>query len=286
MRRRKIDVENLGENTQISLKLPKKVLEWIEEACNDDSKFTGRSHFIDNACRYYLSLVPCPVCSTLNPRDANVCCNCKSPLQGMQNILEDIHSRIAEYEEIHAMGCEIADLITDLLNTIHDYINSLDPPTRVLIENELLGFGERCTVRAKPGIGYFDTYRKYLHSPDILKIPRTTPHLELTIPDFVTVLSGFADMLEKNDLACMGLVQGSRAKGDFETSALSGLFYYNIGKNILNGDNYSLNEIDNLFLGIDTINSYSSQYCLYLKESYDDLSIYYKMLQLLSDKKT
>ena len=67
MRRRRIDVDNLGENTQISLKLPKKVLDWIEDACNEDSKFTGRSHFIDNACRYYLNLKPCPSCGKLNP---------------------------------------------------------------------------------------------------------------------------------------------------------------------------------------------------------------------------
>lgn len=281
MRRRKIDVENLGENIQISLKLPKKVLGWIEEACNENPTFTGRSHFIDNACRYYLSLVPCPSCSKLNPRDANVCCYCKTPLQGMQNVLEEIQSLVTEYEEVHATGLEIADTITNLQLDINDFIRSLDTKTRQIIEGEVDDFARRCYSRWAFSVGYFFEYRDLSKSYKGFKFTRSAHDLELTIPEYPTALTRFS---EKLDSEGDGIKTLSTTEGAVKSSVLTGLYYYHIGKKILNGDNFSLKEIDNLLEGFKWSIRSALQYADSLKESYDDLMVYRKMIQLLSER--
>ena len=55
---------------------------------------------------------------------------------------------------------------------------------------------------------------------------------------------------------------------------------------MLNGDNFSLKEIDNLSAGIKTSIKFAIDYANALKESYDDLLIYQKMVKLLAEKQT
>lgn len=283
MRRRKIDVENLGENTQISLKLPKKVLEWIEKACDENPTFTGRSHFIDSACRYYLSLVSCPACGKLNPRDANVCCYCKTPLQGMQNLIEEIQSLVTEYEEVHTTGLEIADTITTLLLDINDFIRSLDIQTRKMIEGEVQDFAMRCYSRWAFSVTYFSEYRDLSKSYKGFKFTRSAHDLELTIPEYPTAITRFSEQLDSEGDEIKTL---STKDKTIKSSVLAGLYYYHIGKKILNGDNFSLKEIDNLMNGFKICIRFARQYTDSLKESYDDLMVYRKMIQLLSERKT
>ena len=280
MRRRKIDTENLGENTPISLRLPKKVLEWIQTFCETHPEYTGRNHFIDIACRYYLNLEPCPNCGKLNPRDANVCAYCTTELQGMQDMLEEIQSHVLEYEEIHSIGCEVADTITALLNDIQEYINSLDVATREKIKLEVSGFGHRCRLRVDFPNKYFTSYREKSLINNSFNFTRNE---ELIIPDYPAVINTIAESLNKEHDALKTI---SSVDKTFETAVLAGLYYYNTGKRMLNGDNFSLKEIDNLSTGIEMSIKFAIDYSNALKESYDDLLIYQKMVKLLAEKQT
>lgn len=269
MRRRKIDVENLGENIQISLKLPQKVLKWIEMACEDNPGFTGRSHFIDNACRYYLNLEPCSNCGKLNPRDANVCAYCSTQLQGLHDILDKVQSYISDFENVHSLGCEINDTIDNLLNDTQNFINSLDDTIREKIDLELSGFFYRCKSRIKNPSLYFKIYHKKFPTFKTIFLNK-----EMIVSDYKSVLLGFIDnMNEPLD-----------ESANSEAAVLTSLYYYNLAKTLLNGDNFSLKEIDNLYESFATVLQFAIEELNTLKMSYDDLLVYQKMVKLLAEK--
>lgn len=126
MRRRKIDTENLGENTPISLRLPKKILDWIQDVCdNNPDLYTGRNHFVETACRYYLNSAPCPNCGNLNQRDAVSCSYCEARLPAFQEMIEQFYQVVSAYENMLQEGFDIFYEYHKIVNEIKSIIEDL-----------------------------------------------------------------------------------------------------------------------------------------------------------------
>ena len=266
MRRRRIDVDNLGENTQISLKLPKKVLDWIEDACNEDSKFTGRSHFIDNACRYYLNLKPCPSCGKLNPRDAVVCAYCRFELDGMENIINVVQPHVIKFEDLHEEGFVLVDACNSLCTELEEYIGAQDPTTQKQIRDKLSKLRERFGIRIQNALDYFNTYESQAASFTPFEFQQ---NFELKIPDY-------SSLYEK----CCSIIYGVEymekcqdTKNLIPVIVMAGLYYYNIAKHILDGDCYSSNEINNLRIGFEYTNNAILNYVEILRDGYRLLEV-------------
>lgn len=266
MRRRKIDVENLGENTQISLKLPKKILDWIEEACAENPEFTGRSHFIDNACRYYLNLKPCHTCGELNPRDAVACAYCRAELDGMKEIAAEIRTYVSEFERLHEEGFALVDECISLNNGIEEYIESQKPSSQKYIRIELAKLTERFDKRIQNALDYFEVYRS--------KTPNFKPYeyqqnFDLKIPDYSTLLEKCCTIIYGTEY----MVKCEDEKNRLPVYVELGLYYYNIAKNVLEGDSYSLKEINNLITGFDFATNTVLGFVETLRDAYSLLNI-------------
>lgn len=168
MRRRKIDTENLGENTPISLRLPKKILDWIQEVCdNNPDLYTGRNHFIETACRYYLNCEPCSNCGNLNYREAVSCSYCENRLPAFEQMLEEFHSILNNYEEGINEGFELFAEYQNRVNEILQYISSLSDD---VLRNHLIEEFKRhlglCEDFAGAALEFYDDYNKL--APDFL----------------------------------------------------------------------------------------------------------------------
>lgn len=133
MRRRNISSENEGGRVQVSLKLPKDVLDRIDESWKSGEIYTGRSHYIEEACKYYLDCVPCPKCGTLNYSTAKVCSSCESKLEPYQGILQMIESLVNEYDDIYNQIVSCKDEFEDLTGKINWHIDKLDPKKKEII---------------------------------------------------------------------------------------------------------------------------------------------------------
>lgn len=123
MRRR--NIEEKGERIQVSLKLPKEVLDRIDESWKSGEIYTGRSHYIEEACKHYLDCVPCPNCGSLNSSASKICSICEYKLLPYQELLGIIREEVSIFDKIHeriiALKSEYDDLhgkITWLLEKI------------------------------------------------------------------------------------------------------------------------------------------------------------------------
>ena len=96
-RRRKIDSNNASERITTSLRLPVELLEQIDNAWKSSDKYTGRTHFIETACNYYLDCEPCPNCGHLNNSTSVVCSHCEEKLKPFQDCADLIKEQLKHY---------------------------------------------------------------------------------------------------------------------------------------------------------------------------------------------
>lgn len=78
----------LGERIPISLKFPKTLLNAIDEVWKQNPEYTGRTHFIEVACQFFLRCERCPRCDTLNTPESNICSHCGTPLNSTEKFQE------------------------------------------------------------------------------------------------------------------------------------------------------------------------------------------------------
>lgn len=132
-RRRKIDSESVGERITTSLRLPVELLERIDHAWKDSDKYTGRTHFIESACNYYLDCEPCPTCGALNYSTAKICSSCESKLEPYQEILQMIQSLVNEYDDYYNQIISCKDEFDDLYGKIKWHLDKIDPKKREIV---------------------------------------------------------------------------------------------------------------------------------------------------------
>lgn len=133
MRRRNVSAEEKGERIQVSLKLPKEILDRIDESWMSGGIYTGRSHYIEEACKYYLDCVPCPKCGVLNKSSARICSSCETKLEPYQDILRMIESLVREYDDACNEMISCTDEFNDLSGKINWHLKKLEPKKREII---------------------------------------------------------------------------------------------------------------------------------------------------------
>ena len=195
MRRRTIDTNEYGKNIQITLKLPEKILNSIDEALkNSNVNYTGRSHFIEEACKYYLNTKKCPKCGTLNIMDGTICSYCWNKLDSFKetagilrvkfniftDILEELRQMRIEYGDTHN---KIKWLIDKQKPDLKEYITSLISP----LDSYCLRLFEKVDSILKnidnSRLEYLDTTGRI-----IKELPDTTNCMELEYINIISIL--------------------------------------------------------------------------------------------------
>lgn len=102
-RRRQRNPDDEGSNVQISFKIPSGLLEKIDLAWPMYGKYTGRGHYIEEACRYYLTLEECPECGTLHDEYATHCHVCGQKLHLFDDLTQNLKSLYDEAQRYMVM---------------------------------------------------------------------------------------------------------------------------------------------------------------------------------------
>lgn len=98
----KRDSQSKGERIPISLKIPKTLLNAIDAVWKQNPEYTGRTHFIETACQFFLRCEYCPKCNTLNTPASTLCSHCGAPLHAsevFQEIVTEIEKKVDLFEK-------------------------------------------------------------------------------------------------------------------------------------------------------------------------------------------
>lgn len=228
MRRRNVSSEEKGERIQVSLKLPKEILDRIDESWKSGEIYTGRSHYIEEACKYYLDCVPCPKCGTLNYSSAHICSSCETKLEPYQDILRMIESLVSEYDNVCNQMISCKDEFDDLSGKIHWHINKLDPKKWEIISEIIspyIHIISNYTESVNNYLKYYDIFSK-----DSSCVPRDL--ISKKFPDFDAdkILQTYIEYLDTG-VANIPLSFVDEAHDDLEYSLMN--FFHHSAKRIL-----------------------------------------------------
>lgn len=135
--RRRVSVDELKERVPISLKLPKILLDKIDEVWRNSDDYTGRTHFIEKACSYYLSCEKCPECGNLNSIGSNICSRCETKLSGVTDTLNRLTTEIQLYDKLNENIFSLKKSYDELNSKIEWLCSQLTPEKKQLIDNIL-----------------------------------------------------------------------------------------------------------------------------------------------------
>lgn len=161
MRRRNVSSEEKGERIQVSLKLPKEILDRIDESWKSGEIYTGRSHYIEEACRYYLECEPCPKCGHLNSHKSRVCSVCENKLKPYYAILDDLREEVKIWDDIHMEIVRLKDEYDDLKSKLKWLVSKLNPENETLINEVTEIYLESINKSMNTVNSYFEYYDFY-----------------------------------------------------------------------------------------------------------------------------
>lgn len=185
-RRRKIDSENVGERVSTSLRMPADLLERIDHVWKSSGRYTGRTHFIEAACNYYLDCKPCPHCGHMNSNSSIVCSICEGKLKPFQDCADLINDVLKIYDKSLKEISENIESYDNLFEKIGWLVDKLQSESQTSAKNIILSTMpsmERDIVVGRDFLTWYELYSKH----DILPLP--TPfamlqaHKELFRPD-------------------------------------------------------------------------------------------------------
>lgn len=188
MRRRNISEEK-GERIQVSLKLPKDIVDRIDESWKSGETYTGRSHYIEEACKYYLDCVPCPKCGALNKSTAKVCSSCESKLEPYQEILQTIESLVSDYDEAHNKIISFKDEFNDLAGKIDWHLNKLEPKKKEIISEIISPYLNSISKSVESVNHYLEYYDIFSKNPS--SVPQDFINKRFPDVDFYQILQAY-----------------------------------------------------------------------------------------------
>lgn len=199
-RRRKIDSENVGERASTSLRLPVELLERIDNAWKSSDEYTGRTHFIEKACRYYLDCEKCPNCGNFNHKQSVICSMCETKLGTFNRLLKLIEEMLHTYDEIIEDISKFVRDYDDLFGKIRWLLDKLKVENKfsvgTIIEGTFVST-ERGINKGRVFLKCYNIYSKYDNFPipqpielilsdqDDLCIPTSDSHYSLTCGDLL-----------------------------------------------------------------------------------------------------
>lgn len=142
--RRRVSVGDLKERVPISLKLPKLLLDRIDEVWRNSEEYTGRTHFIEKACVHYLSCEKCPECGKLNSMGSPFCGFCGTKLSGFKEALNNVIGEIQIYDGYNEKIFSLLREYDDLKDKIEWLLSQLSADKRqhiddIISENRAIG---------------------------------------------------------------------------------------------------------------------------------------------------
>lgn len=161
-RRRQGEAESNTEKIAISLKLPKKLLERIDSYWKENSdSFTGRTHFIEEACSFYLTCERCRKCGRLNVPESPRCFYCGEELEGAEYLEHKnrLISAMSRYDKYVESILSYKEKYSALDNNIKWYINKLDDKKRDAVNALLPGYYSKIN-RVMKTVEWFLEYRE------------------------------------------------------------------------------------------------------------------------------
>ena len=161
MRRRNISSENEGGRVQVSLKLPKDILNRIDESWKSGEKYTGRSHYIEEACKYYLECEPCPECGHLNSYGSKVCSMCENKLKPYYAVLDDIREEVKIWDNLHMEIIRLKDEYDDLKSKLKWLVSKLNAENETLVNDVTEIYLESINKSMNTVNSYFEYYDFY-----------------------------------------------------------------------------------------------------------------------------
>lgn len=136
VRRRQGEPEDNAEKIAISLKLPKKLLDRIDSYWKGNSStFSGRTHFIEEACSFYLTCEKCSNCGKLNTPQSKLCAYCGNKLEGEEylSLKNTVIRELSYYDKIIESIISYKEEYIDLDNKINWYLEKLDDKRKTVV---------------------------------------------------------------------------------------------------------------------------------------------------------
>ena len=219
MRRRNISSENEGGRVQVSLKLPKDVLDRIDESWKSGEIYTGRSHYIEEACKYYLDCVPCPKCGSLNSSKSKICSVCENKLKPYYDVLDNLREEVKILDDLHMEIVRLKGEYDDLKSKLKWLVSKLNPKNETLINDVTEIYLESINNSMNTVNSYFKYYDFY-----------STQELPLT--DFTDLIEEkYKEMHQKNLGSIMDMVTFNTEYRDVTYSFMH--YYYRLAKLVL-----------------------------------------------------
>lgn len=176
-RRRQGDLEDNTEKIAISLKLPKKLLDRIDSYWKEKSSlFSGRTHFIEEACSFYLTCERCSKCGNLNTPQSKLCSYCGHKLEGEEylEIKNSVIRELSYYDKIYESIISHKEQYDDLDNKIKWYLDKLDEKRKSIISYILPDYYYVInTVMGKVDsfLEYREYYKRQFENGESLTVP-------------------------------------------------------------------------------------------------------------------
>lgn len=233
-RRRQGEVEGNAEKIAISLKLPKKLLDRIDSYWKENSNtFTGRTHFIEEACSFYLSCEECPKCGRLNSPEAHTCSYCGEKLEGAAflQLKNNVISELTKYDRIIESILSYNEVYVDLDNKIKWYLNKLDENKKTIVEALLPGYYSLINSTMKI-VNCFLEYRKLYAG--LYENREPLPHINDVLGELYPTLSSTTTL-------------------EMDTASLEFIDAYNVSRCL--GINYAYYNAKSTIDNIETVNT-------------------------------
>lgn len=209
-RRRKIDSENTGERITTSLRLPIELLDRIDSVWKGSDKYTGRTHFIESACNYYLDCKPCPNCGHLNSGTSVVCSHCEEKLTPFQDSINLIDNILKTYDQSFKDISESIAAYDNLFEKIGWLIDKLQSESQASAKSIISGTlkSMECDITiGREILMYRELYSEYNHLP----IP--TPFAMLKLHRDKIVIGDRFKSITPSNISERGAMNNSLASG-------------------------------------------------------------------------
>ena len=161
-RRRKIDSEDVGERVSTSLRLPIDLLNQIDQAWKSSDEFTGRTHYIEKACEYYLDSYKCPNCGNINSKYSVVCSRCETRLKGFSEKIDEVSAYLIRvYDPCIKSIYDNISAYEDLNGKINWLLEKLSPTRRVAVDSVISPIYTTILNGINKGYYFIETDKKY-----------------------------------------------------------------------------------------------------------------------------
>lgn len=150
--------------------MPVELLKRIDDKWKASDEFTGRTHFIEKACEYYLDCEKCPVCGNFNHKLSVVCSMCESKLGAFQQSLDYLNELLLTCDRMINQIYDLVRSYDDLfgkINWLLDKLNDEKKSSVVNIIEDMFIITDRGIFKGRFFIKCHEIYSKYTNLPII-----------------------------------------------------------------------------------------------------------------------